>query len=94
MLLRLFCWFALIISTSCSHKQTEPGKRREVLDSRYIVEWSVDSDLKMITFELAVETTSFVGFGISLGGTMNGADIFIGGVNSEGQSYFDVRLPL
>jgi predicted ATPase len=51
----------------------------------------VDMEAKRIEFEVSVETTGFVGFGLSYTGNMVGADVVIGGVDADGNSYFTVR---
>lgn len=68
-------------------------KRSEILDvnGKYLVDWDVDFEKEMIVFTLDVETTGFVGFGISMNPNMEGADIVIGGVSDDdGQTYFAV----
>lgn len=73
--------------------ETSIGRRHEYLDSagKYLVEWEAYTDTQTIVFELTVETTGFVGFGISPVGGMTGADIIIGGVYPNATSYFSVR---
>lgn len=70
------------------------GKRHEYMDSNgvYLLEWEVYLDTKTIVFELTVETTGFVGFGISPNGGMTGADIIIAGVHLNGSTYISVQL--
>lgn len=72
------------------------GKRYEYLDSEglFLVEWEAYLDTKSVVFELTVETTGFVGFGISPNGGMTGADIIIAGVHSNGSTYISVRFSL
>lgn len=67
-------------------------KRSEILDinGKYSAEWEVDLDTEIIVFTLNVETTGYVGFGISMNPSMAGADIVIGGVKDDGTSYFAV----
>jgi hypothetical protein len=52
-------------------------KRTETLDDdeKYILALEVDGDT--ITFKGEVETTGYVGFGISPFGSMTGADIYL-----------------
>jgi len=45
----------------------------------------------MIVFELSVETTGYVGFGLSVHGGMTAADILIAGVSPNGKPYIGVR---
>lgn len=69
-----------------------PHHRSETLDKlgRYQLEYFVDFDAKQVTFNVTVQTKGYVGFGLSSKGTMSGADIVIGGVTSNGKSYFSV----
>lgn len=65
----------------------------ETLDGqgRYILRWNLLPESESIEFEVEADTTGFVGFGISPSGTMTGADIFIGGVHSNGTIYGEVK---
>jgi hypothetical protein len=76
---------------SYTKQSASQGKRTETLDDdgKYILAWEVDGDT--ITFEVEVETTGYVGFGISPFGSMTGADIFIAGVGEDGKPYSTVR---
>lgn len=65
--------------------------RVETLDSRYTVEWKVNRNVETVEFLVIANTTGWVGFGLSYNGKMTGADIVIGGVSSNGQTYFEVR---
>lgn len=72
----------------CYMVGNNPYHRRESLDSkRYQLEWLVDWRSKLITFNVTVQTTGYIGFGLTENGKMTGADIIIGGVN-KGRSYF------
>ncbi|XP_069506524.1 putative DBH-like monooxygenase protein 2 isoform X2 [Ambystoma mexicanum] len=55
----------------------------QVLDTKgsVLLRWDFNTNLEEITFELQVKTTGWVGFGLSPGGGMAGADIVIGGIN-------------
>lgn len=68
-------------------------KNLEQLDDegKVFLGWEVDQEAGIITFEMEVVTTGFVGFGISPTGSMSGADIFIAGVFPNGTSYHHVR---
>lgn len=78
-----------IFTTTCS---CDTVKRAEVLDvnGKYSVEWAADLDAETIVFTVNVETTGYVGFGISMNPNMAGADIVIGGVRDDGTIYFAV----
>lgn len=67
-----------------------PHHLRETLDpeGRFQLEWQVDFKNKHVIFHLTVQTTGYVGFGLNRVGTMTGADLVIGGVNSRGRIYF------
>jgi hypothetical protein len=67
-----------------------PNKTIEVLDSEdgsAFLSYIFLRDEDLVEFEIEVETTGYVGFGISPNGGMVGADIFIGGVYENGTSY-------
>lgn len=63
----------------------------EYLDSNanVLLRWGFDVVKDTITFEVTVNTTGWVGFGLSPNGGMAGSDIFIGGVSADGM-YFTV----
>ncbi|XP_067098393.1 DBH-like monooxygenase protein 2 homolog [Osmerus mordax] len=54
------------------------------------LKWGFSDVFQDITFQLSVNTTGWVGFGLSPKGNMIGADIVIGGVGSNG-TYFKDR---
>lgn len=91
MLLRKIVFLFLVIGTFTSCL-CDIVKRSEVLDvnRRYSVQWEVDLDTEIIVFTLNVQTTGYVGFGISMNPSMAGADIVIGGVRDDGSTYFAV----
>lgn len=63
----------------------------EYLDSHHLVrlKWGFDDQTGTITFTLIINTTGWVGFGLSPNGGMQGSDIVIGGFGPSG-SYFTV----
>lgn len=67
----------------------------EYLDKDHLVclQWGFDNLLGNITFKLIVNTTGWVGFGLSPDGGMKGSDIIMGG-HGPGGSYFKVRYHL
>jgi hypothetical protein len=83
-----FLWIGFILQS-----YVLSSKRDAYLDSedKYHVSWEVvDGN---ITFEVTVNTTGFIGFGISERGSMAGADIIIGGVSADfKQPYFTVSV--
>lgn len=60
-------------------------------DQKYYLEWVVLWPERRIIFNVTVQTTGYVGFGLSLAGRMDGADIVVGGVRKDGTSYFSDR---
>lgn len=64
-------------------------------EGKYQLEWLVSLAEKRITFNVTVQTTGYVGFGLSTSSgssKMAGADIVLGGVNSKtGEIYFSDR---
>jgi hypothetical protein len=65
--------------------------RQEVqLREDYTLGWAVDFEKEEIIFDVTVQTTGYVGFGLNSMSSMAGADIIIGGVDSEGTPYFEV----
>lgn len=57
-------------------------------DQKYVLEWIVNWPERRILFNLTVQTRGYVGFGLSKNGTMTRADTVVGGVHSNGTSYF------
>lgn len=58
-------------------------------DDLVCLKWGFDNVEGNIVFELSVNTTGWIGFGLSPNGGMKGADMVIGGYKSSG-SYFSV----
>lgn len=52
--------------------------------------WDFDLEAEIITFELQVQTTGWVGLGVTNGYTFVGGDLVVGGVLPEGNVYFSV----
>lgn len=61
---------------------------------RITLAWDVDRTAERITFEIIAKPVGWVGFGISPQGSMDGADIFIAGVDGNGVPYHSVMLYL
>ncbi|KAM7367921.1 hypothetical protein PAMP_014186 [Pampus punctatissimus] len=61
------------------------------LDNNHLVclKWGFDDLEGIITFKLEVNTTGWVGFGLSPNGGMAGSDIVIGGLGPNGQYFTD-----
>ena len=61
-------------------------------DEKFKLYWSVKDVNESIHFAVEVKTTGWVGFGISAGlsGSMKGADIVMGWVDSQGKGHLKV----
>ncbi|KAG7264933.1 hypothetical protein CRUP_027124 [Coryphaenoides rupestris] len=59
-------------------------------DRSVLLKWGFDDVQGNITFRITVQTTGWVGFGLSPNGDMIGADMVIGGVGAEG-IYFTAK---
>lgn len=60
--------------------------------NKYELYWSFDDSASRISFAVRVQTTGWVGFGISPFGGMNQADVVIGWVNGTGATIFHDRF--
>ena len=58
----------------------------------YELYWNFDHDTETISFAVRVQTTGWVGFGISPNGQMPNSDVIIGWVTDDGETVFHVRL--
>ena len=78
----------------CSTLQTSPLRYSRFLDpSRAVfLRWDFDYEAEIITFELQVQTTGWVGLGITDRYTFVGSDLVVGGVLPNGNVYFSVSL--
>ncbi len=87
----LFCFLQTKLE---AQKQTRLSTRTELLDPRgkYRLNWNVNEENKTIIFEVIVETKGWIGLGFSKNKSIVGADFFIGGVNSEENPYFEVKI--
>lgn len=88
-LLPLFLLFLRTEGTETSKPSDLPFV--DYLDQDHLVRlsWGFDNFQGSITFELVVNTTGWVGFGLSPNGGMKGSDIVIGGIGPAGH-YFAV----
>ena len=57
----------------------------------YELYWNFDNDAETISFAVRVQTTGWVGFGLSPNGQMPDSDIVIGWVTGDGETVFHVR---
>lgn len=83
-------FFFLLGFISFVNTQSFPNWEELDGEGKVFLGWEFDSKTELITFQMQVETTGWVGLGISPGGSMLGADIFIGGVHSDSSTYSDV----
>lgn len=92
MLFAIFVILALAIASSTCEKTPLEDKYRfsQQLDrnGQYWLYWSFDSET--ISFGVSVETTGWVGFGLSPNGQMPQSDVVIGWVDAAGEPHFDV----
>ena len=56
----------------------------------YELYWNFDNDAETISFAVRVETTGWVGFGLSPNGQMPNSDVIIGWVTDDGAVVFHV----
>ena len=59
-------------------------------EAEYILYWKFDLEQENITFAVRVQTTGWIGFGLSPNGRMPQSDVVIGWVNDSGRNFFDV----
>lgn len=73
---------------------TSPLRYSRFLDpSRAVfLRWDFDYEAEIITFELQVQTTGWIGLGITDRYTFVGSDLVVGGVLPNGNVYFSVSL--
>lgn len=92
MSIKIVVALCLIIGTFTSCL-SETVKRSAIVDNqgKYSVNWEADLTTEMIVFTLDVQTTGYVGFGISMNPSMAGADIVIAGISDNQTSYFGVK---
>ena len=64
------------------------------LHSRYTLYWNFNTSARTIQFAVRVQTTGWVGFGLSPNGQMPGSDVVIGWVNQQGEVVFHVSEKL
>lgn len=59
--------------------------------SDYVVYWNFDIKKTTIEFAVDVDTTGWIGFGLSLNGQMPGSDVVIGWVKNDTRAEFHVQ---
>ena len=60
------------------------------LHDRYTLYWTYDPTAEEVSFAVFVQTSGWIGFGLSPNGQMPGSDVVIGWVDDNGRSYFNV----
>ena len=60
----------------------------------YELYWNFDNDAENISFAVRVQTTGWVGFGLSPNGQMPNSDVVIGWVTDDGETVFHVSYNL
>ena len=87
-----FALAALLSFAAAAHDDLSSSYPFHVsLEERYDLYWKVDLAAKTIQFAVRVETTGWVGFGLSPNGGMPESDIVIGWVDgSSGQGFLHV----
>ena len=84
---------------SCAHELSETYSFKATLNTAedgglYELYWNFDNDAETISFAVRVQTTGWVGFGISPNGQMPNSDVVIGWVTDDGETVFHVRYIL
>ena len=59
-------------------------------EGKYILYWNYDLEQENITFAVSVQTTGWIGFGLSPNGQMPQSDVVIGWVDDSGRRFFNV----
>ena len=82
---------------SCAHDLSEDYLFKTTLNTEedgglYELHWTFDDEAKTISFAVRVQTTGWVGFGISPNGQMPNSDVVIGWVTEDGKTIFHVSL--
>ena len=97
-LLSICALYALLSLAVAAHDLSAAYPFRTTLLDRgedsYELFWRFDRDLKNITFAVRVNTTGWVGFGLSPNGGMVNSDVVIGWVDASGQGYLHVSLAM
>jgi len=58
----------------------------------YELYWNYNLTQQTISFAVRVQTTGWVGFGVSPNGQMPGSDVVIGWIDNNGRVQFDVKI--
>jgi len=92
-MVRLNCFWTLLLVRLIPFVAGNDVHFSEYLDpqNKYELSWGVNLTENTIYFQVVVETTGFVGVGLSGNGQMDGADLFIAGVN-DGVPYSQITI--
>ena len=84
---------ARLQTTQGTHDLSASYRFSAALDpnGQYELYWNYNLTAGTISFALRVQTTGWVGFGLSPNGQMPGSDVVIGWVDSNGGVHFHVR---
>ena len=61
-------------------------------DGRYYMFYSIDEGESLLLIAVRVQTTGWIGLGLSPNGQMPGSDVAIGWVDNAGKSFLQVKL--
>ena len=94
--MRSFILFSLILGlASCDHDFSNYPFKATLNTAEngglYELYWNFDNDAENISFAVRVETTGWVGFGLSPNGQMPNSDMVVGWVTDDGDIVFHVR---
>ena len=59
-------------------------------EGRYTMFYSYDADLSILRIAVLVQTTGWIGLGVSPNGQMPGSDVLMGWVDSNGEAFLQV----
>ena len=84
----------LVEANAQSHRLSRQYTYNVQLDNegRYTMFYSYDTNLSILRIAVLVNTTGWIGLGISPNGQMPGSDVVIGWVDSSGEAFLQVTL--
>ncbi|XP_078510308.1 DBH-like monooxygenase protein 2 [Lissotriton helveticus] len=85
---RQVIYFLSLLSLAAGEMEDLRFSRAMNREGTVVVRWDLNKATKEITFQVEAQTLGWVGFGLSPGGGMTGADIAIGGVMPNQTTYF------
>ncbi len=84
--------YVSIFSTALAAVDLSSYPLSQELREGYELHWGFDVEAKTIKFAVRVNTTGWVGLGLSPTGGMPNSDIVIGWVNDQGEAFLHVSL--